>query len=158
MPSLLTATDSPNSAPNYCDALLVKEARLAASIYRFLPGALLASSDICMVGAAGMLGFCIVDRLTPSLSASLYTPLWPAGFLFIAFFSVAQLYSVAINPVAELRRLTWCTTLAFLALAASVFLLDLGGIYSRKLLFAAWFLSLFSVPVGRAIVRHYTSH
>ena len=111
--------------------LLLKEMGLKSSLYDWLPVLILFASDFLMLCLASIASFYIKRITNPALDAQIYFPLWPALLPFHAAFLAARLYPVvAMNAVDELRRLTWCTTLVFIALAATNFLFKHGMIYS----------------------------
>ena len=134
--------------------LLLKEMGLKSSLYDWLPVLILFASDFLMLCLASIASFYIKRITNPALDAQIYFPLWPALLPFHAAFLAARLYPVvAMNAVDELRRLTWCTTLVFIALAATNFLFKHGLIYSRQVFFIAWLLALVFLPVGRTMAR-----
>lgn len=82
-----------------------------------------------------------------------YLPLWPAVLLFPLAYALAGLYGVGIAPPEELRRLSYSTSLVFVALGAATFMYKAGADYSRGAFVFAWGLALVLVPLGRALVR-----
>jgi Undecaprenyl-phosphate galactose phosphotransferase WbaP len=84
-------------------------------------------------------------------------PIWaiifPAIILTLCSFVASRLYpGVCENPVEELRRLALATTLTFLSLGASTFLVhDMS--HSRLTFLLAWVLSLALFPAFRSLVR-----
>jgi Undecaprenyl-phosphate galactose phosphotransferase WbaP len=111
-----------------------------------------------MLALAAFISFYLKKLLNPDLPPVLYQSLWPAFLPFIVFYAFAHLYPVvAMNPVEELRLLTGCTSLVYLALAAFSFLLKDSELYSRQVFFVGWLLSAIMVPTGRAIVRYFAS-
>ena len=107
-----------------------------------------------MLCLASITSFYIKRITNPTLDAELYIQLWPTLVPFHAAYLAARLYPVvAMNAVDELRRLTWCTTLVFMALAATNLIFKHGLIYSRQVFFVAWIIALVNMPVGRALVR-----
>ncbi len=87
-----------------------------------------------------------------------YLSIWPLMFIFPVSYSLAGLYQFGIAQPEELRRLTYATTLNFIAIGAATFLLKVGILYSRGVFLLAFFFTLFGVPLGRALLRSLFAH
>ncbi len=94
-----------------------------------------------------------------------YVRLFPVLFVFILIYAAVDLYpgvvlypGVALGPVEELRRLTVCTTLMFLGLAASSFLAGGTEVYSRAVWLMSWLIGLLTVPSFRGFLRMAFAH
>jgi FlaA1/EpsC-like NDP-sugar epimerase len=88
-----------------------------------------------------------------------YARLAPMLLVFITAFTLVGLYQgTALNPVEELRLLSTTTTLVYLFLAVASFLFQSGEVYSRIVFLVAWILSLFALPLARALAREVFAH
>ncbi|MEW6049377.1 MAG: undecaprenyl-phosphate galactose phosphotransferase WbaP, partial [Bacillota bacterium] len=125
---------------------------------RVLIPALLAAADIAVVTACGALAYGLRLWSGGVLSPADYLQLWPAALLFVAGLYVAGLYpGYGLEPVEELRRCTYVTSLVFLALGTATFVLKVGPLYSRAVLLTAWALALVALPAARSLLRHLLS-
>lgn len=89
------------------------------------------------------------------LDISVYLPLWPVVFLFVAVYTIVGLYpGIGQAPAEELRRLTLASTLVYLVLGVGTFLFKEGEAYSRLVFLGAWALTILFVPLCRAIARN----
>ncbi len=85
-----------------------------------------------------------------------YVPFLFALPVFLLMYGMAGLYpGVAMNPVDELRRITYATTGAFLICIGATFLGKAGTNYSRVVFVGAWLLSLFTIVLARHTMRRY---
>jgi Undecaprenyl-phosphate galactose phosphotransferase WbaP len=85
-----------------------------------------------------------------------YARLTPMLLVFIsAFFLVGLYQGTALNPVEELRLLTITVTLVYLFLGVASFLFQTSEVYSRIAFLVAWLLSLFALPLSRALTREW---
>ncbi len=111
--------------------------------------------DLLMLVAAVVIA--INARIGPNIGNRLraqYLDLWPALGVFVLLYAVIGLYSgVVLHPADELRKLSYSTSLVYLALAAAIFLLKEEVPYSRIVFFLTWGLSLTLLPLGRSILR-----
>jgi Undecaprenyl-phosphate galactose phosphotransferase WbaP len=88
------------------------------------------------------------------IPVELYLQLWPLVIVFPVAYAVLRLYPiVGISPVEELRRLTIGTTLSYLVLGATTFLVREGDVFARLVFLLAWCSSLIVLPISRAVVR-----
>jgi len=86
-------------------------------------------------------------------STSAYVNLIPLLWLFPLGYAGAGLYpGFGVGAVETLRRLSYCTSFAFLVIAAANFVLKLPSVYSRMGFAVAWSVSLISVPFMRFLV------
>ena len=84
---------------------------------------------------------------------SLYAELYPLLILFPLGYAGAGLYpGFGMGAVEILRRLSCCTSFAFLILAAASFVMKLPDQYSRMMFVVAWGCSLCLVPLLRFLV------
>jgi len=84
----------------------------------------------------------------------IYAQLLPALLIFFALFATRKLYpGILLSPPDELKRLAQSITLAFLLLAAIVFLSKHSERYSRGIFLMAWSMALVAVPVLRTAFR-----
>lgn len=129
--------------------------------------ALLMICDVVVLLLAGLISVQLRGLLGDVVRAEIYQSLWPLVFLFPVVFTAVGLYSgtalypgAAISPADELRRATLSTTVVFLALAASTFLIRGGNEfhdatkYSRSIFLMWWAGSVVGVPMGRLLIRH----
>jgi Undecaprenyl-phosphate galactose phosphotransferase WbaP len=85
----------------------------------------------------------------------LYLQLWPILLLFPVVFAFLGLYpAVGLSVPEELRRIFIGTTIVFLLLGSSSFLLQNSDVYSRAVFLVAWVIGLVAVPLNRALLRH----
>jgi Undecaprenyl-phosphate galactose phosphotransferase WbaP len=83
-----------------------------------------------------------------------YLPFLAAFPVFLLMYGLAGLYpGIAMNPVDELRRITYATTAAYLIVIGATFLGKAGADYSRLIFIGAWALSLFVVTLARTTTR-----
>jgi len=125
----------------------------------YLSIALLMGWDLAMLMFASVASVWIKMVLDAGLDFQIYVALWPVLCVFFIAYSAARLYPVvALSPVEEFRRLTWCTTFIYLALAAATFLFKGGEAFSRAVFLMGWLLSIVLVPLGRAYLRYRVAH
>lgn len=85
----------------------------------------------------------------------LYWQLWPIVLLFPLIFAFLGLYpAVGLSVPEELRRIFVANTLVFLLLGSTSFLFQNSDVFSRAVFLVAWVLSLLTVPLTRAALRH----
>lgn len=85
---------------------------------------------------------------------AIYWRLWPVLLVFLLVYRVLGLYpGVGLNPAEELRRTSAGTTLVYLLLGSTTFLVKEAETYSRAVFLAGWMLTLPTVPLSRAAVR-----
>jgi Undecaprenyl-phosphate galactose phosphotransferase WbaP len=126
----------------------------SASIARFARVAVLVAGDVLVIGLALGLAYAIWARGQLRQPESLYLPLWPAVCLFPLLYAGARLYpGFGLGPVETLRRLSARTTAGYVLFGAATFAFKVPQVYSRVTLSIAWVLSLFLVPLGRALVN-----
>src|SRR5690606_27213626 len=80
-----------------------------------------------------------------------------SGFvvLFPVLYAFSGLYpGYGLGPVQELRRLTVSTSLGYLSIASSSYLLRADFDYSRGFFFIAWLITVVALPLQRAVIRH----
>ncbi len=91
-----------------------------------------------------------------SFDFQIYIALLPFLGLFVAAFAAFGLYQGSgLNPVEELRLSTLGITLVYSLLGAASFFLRAAELYSRLAFIIALLLSLFFVPLARAITRSF---
>lgn len=113
----------------------------------------LLATDTLVVLASLLLGIWLRYLWDRTLFWDVYLPLWPAVLLFPLAYALTGLYGMGIAPPEELRRLSYSTSLVFVALGAATFMYKAGADYSRGAFVFAWGLALALVPLGRALVR-----
>jgi Undecaprenyl-phosphate galactose phosphotransferase WbaP len=85
---------------------------------------------------------------------SLYIRMAPAVLIFAGVYAFQGLYpGITLSPVREIRQLTLSTTLVFAIFTALLFLAKQAGEFSRIAFLVAWVLTLFFVPLTRALLR-----
>ena len=85
---------------------------------------------------------------------SLYARMSPALLVFASVYAFHGLYpGITLSPVREIRQLTLSTTLVFAMFTALLFLSKQAGEFSRVAFLVAWLLTLFLVPLTRALLR-----
>src|SRR5712691_4427847 len=102
---------------------------------------------------AACLGYFVWVRPILEQSPALYADLLPFLWLFPLGYMAMGLYpGFGVGAVETLRRLSCCTSLAFLVLAAASFALKWPAHYSRMTFAIAWGTSLVTVPMLRFLV------
>lgn len=116
---------------------------------------LMVASDLIslLLAACLALGFRLLWRGQP-LALDYYLGLLPLLFVFIVVYVIAGLYpSIGLNPIEEMRRLSFATTITFFMLIVVSFWGHIAGNFSRLVLSFFWVLGLFTVPFLRWLVR-----
>lgn len=110
-------------------------------------------TDMLALLAAATVGYLLWARPVLQQSPALYADLLPLLWLFPLGYAGMGLYpGFGVGAVETLRRLSNCTTFAFLVLAAASFALKLPAHYSRMTFAIAWGASLATVPLWRFLV------
>jgi Undecaprenyl-phosphate galactose phosphotransferase WbaP len=118
-------------------------------------GLVLVLTDAAALLTAGWLGLRLWSLVNSHVGLDFYPNLWPVLGLFLLVYAWLGLYPGAgLNPVEELRSTALGTTTGYLISAASIFFSKEVGAHSRGVFLAAWFCSIVSVPLGRALVRN----
>ena len=113
---------------------------------------LVVTDAVALLGAAS-LGYLLWAHLMLQQPASVYVDLTPMLLLFLLGYAAAGLYpGFGVGAVETLRRISYCTSFAFLSLAAASFVLKLPSDYSRMTFALAWGASLILVPALRFVV------
>jgi Undecaprenyl-phosphate galactose phosphotransferase WbaP len=117
-------------------------------------------TTLCLIlvdGGAITLSFVMAvlirDAFQGFLPRQLYFSLWPLLFLFPLAYYLSGLYQLGISAADELRRLTYTTSVTFIALGAITFIYKVGVLYSRGAFLLAFGLALLLVPLGRTLLR-----
>lgn len=88
------------------------------------------------------------------LELSQYVPFIAGLPFFLLIYGLADLYpGVALNPVDELRRIFYATTVSYLILITGTFLVKLGPVYSRFVFIGSWASSVVLVILFRNLLR-----
>lgn len=83
-----------------------------------------------------------------------YVPFVAAIPFFVLIYMLAELYpGVALNPVEELRKVAYATTIGYLILITATFLVKQGPFYSRLIFIGAWICGILLVILFRNLVR-----
>src|SRR5207247_3963336 len=115
--------------------------------------AVLTLTDMLALLAAASLGYLLWARPVLNQSPWVYVDLCPLLVLFLLGYAGAGLYpGFGLGAVETLRRLSYCTSFAFLVLAAATFVFKLPPDYSRLSFAITWGVSLVSVPGLRFLV------
>ena len=115
-------------------------------------------TDLCALIGAVIVGHGLWAGPILGQSFSLYADLYPLLILFPLGYVGAGLYpGFGMGAVETLRRLSCCTSFAFLVLAAASFVMKFPSYYSRMTFILAWGCSLFLVPLLRFVVLAVTS-
>ncbi len=115
--------------------------------------AVLVLTDLVALLAAASLGYLLWAQPVLHQSISLYIGLIPLILIYPLGYAGAALYpGFGIGAVETLKRLSYCTFLAFLALAAAVFVLKLSPRFSRMTFTIAGGAALIFVPLLRFLV------
>ena len=115
--------------------------------------AVLTLTDMLALLAAASLGYLLWARPVLNQSPGVYVDLGPLLVLFLLGYAGAGLYpGFGLGAVETLRRLSYCTSFAFLVLAAATFVFKLPPDYSRLSFAITWGVSLVSVPGLRFLV------
>ena len=110
-------------------------------------------ADIVALLMATYLGYLLWVGPVLHQSGAAYVNLVPLLWLFPLGYAGAGLYpGFGVGAVETLRRLSGCTSFAFLIIAAANFALKLPSVYSRMGFAVAWGASLISVPLVRFFV------
>lgn len=81
--------------------------------------------------------------------------IWVPIPLMIVIEANNELYpGIGLSSVEEIRRLTLSTSLLFLILITLTFLLKSADVYSRIIVFLAWAMSIFFLPMLRRLIRN----
>lgn len=111
---------------------------------------ILLSTDILALCAAAAVGYLLWARPVLQQPSTLYADLLPVLGLFPLGYAGMGLYpGFGVGAAETLRRLSYCTSFAFLVLAAGSFVLKLPPQYSRMTFAIAWGASLVFVPLSR---------
>lgn len=120
--------------------------------------AVLLVTDLCALIAAVAVGYGLWAGPILGQPFALYADLYPLLILFPLGYVGAGLYpGFGMGAVETLRRLSCCTSFAFLVLAAASFVMKFPSHYSRMTFVLAWGCSLLFVPLWRFIVLAFTS-
>jgi len=135
-------------------SLQIQDHRLTVSHRPWLTTLLLVLSDIAALLLAGYLAIAIKLATDPAFEpANFFHPLATLT-LFLFVYAVSGLYpATGLAPAEELRRIVLATTVVYLVLGASTFLVKEAERYSRAAFLMAWFFSVVLVPLFRAVVR-----
>jgi len=115
--------------------------------------AVLFLTDVVALLLAASLGYLLWARLVLDQDSSAYLEFLPLLLLFPLGYAGAGLYpGFGVGAVETLRRISCCTSFAFLALAAASFALKLPPQHSRMSFTIAWGASLVLVPLHRFAV------
>jgi Undecaprenyl-phosphate galactose phosphotransferase WbaP len=107
-------------------------------------------SDLLALVTAASLSYLLWARSVLHQPPELYTALLPLLCLFPLGYAGMGLYpGFGVGAVETLRRLSYCTSFAFLVLAGASFALKLPSHYSRMTFVIAWGMSLVLVPLWR---------
>jgi Undecaprenyl-phosphate galactose phosphotransferase WbaP len=110
-------------------------------------------ADIVALLMATYLGYLLWVGPVLHQSGAAYVNLVPLLWLFPLGYAGAGLYpGFGVGAVETLRRLSCCTSFAFLIIAAANFVFKLPSVYSRMGFAVAWSVSLISVPLVRFFV------
>jgi Undecaprenyl-phosphate galactose phosphotransferase WbaP len=110
-------------------------------------------TDIVALLMATLLGYLVWIGPVLHQSGATYVNLVPLLWLFPLGYAGAGLYpGFGVGAVETIRRLSYCTSFAFLVIAAANFVLKLPSVYSRMGFAVAWGASLFFVPLMRFLV------
>lgn len=124
-----------------------------------LTATLLFASDLLALGLAALLGALGWTSFNALVRPSVFFQLWPLLAVFPLGYFMMGLYPAAgVNPVDELRRLTFVTTGVYWMVVLVLFLSKDWLIASRGIYVSSWLLALSFVPLGRAILRHFLSN
>jgi Undecaprenyl-phosphate galactose phosphotransferase WbaP len=125
----------------------------------WLMGATMIACDLLSLTLAASAGVSLWYLIQRKLEPDFYLTLAPLLGIFLIAYTAAGLYpGVALNPVEELRRLTVSTSVVYASLAAMLFLLREGVLYSRAVFLLAWAQSVVLAPMLRSYTRSYFSH
>lgn len=121
----------------------------------WVSAAIFAIGDLAGLSIAALSSVLIWSRIDGRLAPEAYFHLWPVLLTFLIAYAASGLYpGFGRNAADELRRVSLATSLVYLALAVTVFLLKEGAAFSRAVFLLAWVQSLAIVPLGRALLRH----
>jgi len=109
--------------------------------------------DSFSISLAFFIAVLVRDAFEGQLSRQLYFSLWPLLFLFPLAYYLSGLYQLGISAADELKRLTYTTSVTFIAIGAITFIYKVGVLYSRGVFLLAFGLALLLVPLGRALLR-----
>ncbi|MBI4639267.1 MAG: exopolysaccharide biosynthesis polyprenyl glycosylphosphotransferase [Candidatus Tectomicrobia bacterium] len=115
--------------------------------------AVLLLTDIVALLVSASLGYLFWAQPVLDQPSSIYVDLVPLILLFPLGYAGAGLYpGFGVGAVETLRRFSYCTSFAFLVLAAASFVLKLPPHYSRMTFAIAWSASLILVPLLHFLV------
>ena len=138
---------SPCMRPVCNDPLRRRGTRLISVLARY--GVLLLS-DLSALLLASVVGYVAWAGLVLNQPPAPYFSLIPLLCLFPLAFAFADLYpGFGLGAVEILRRLSYCTTISFLGVAAASFALKADPVFSRVTFFFTWTTALIMVPACR---------
>ena len=145
--------------------LQATHAPLVKSVSRHAPGtnAMLISvffvlADVLVIIGAMGVAFWLRALLGADLRLDYYMHLLGFVTLFPVLYALSGLYpGYGIGPVQELRRLTVSTSVGYLLIASSSYLLRADLDHSRGFFFIAWAATTVALPLQRSLVRHFLS-
>jgi Undecaprenyl-phosphate galactose phosphotransferase WbaP len=112
--------------------------------------ALLIMSDSVALFTSWLFAYCVWADAILHQSAQIYSGLLPLLLIFPAAYAANGLYpGFGLGAVETLRRVSFSTTFAFMAMAACSFVFKASGVYSRMAFVIAWATSLVAVPLFR---------
>lgn len=123
---------------------------------KFASGSLLLVSDMILLTFSIIITILLRDALLPGyVDFSFYLPSIPIVLPLFAvlYFSQGLYPGFGIDVVSELRKLTYSTTIVFIALAVFAFFIKDNFLYSRLVFLVSWIISLITVPLGRAVIK-----
>jgi Undecaprenyl-phosphate galactose phosphotransferase WbaP len=111
---------------------------------------LLVTSDLLALFISWLFGYFLWADAVLHQPAHTYSALLPLLLTFPTAYAANGLYpGFGLGAVETLRRVSFSTTFAFLAMAACSFVFKAGGVYSRMAFVIAWATSLIAVPLFR---------
>jgi Undecaprenyl-phosphate galactose phosphotransferase WbaP len=128
----------------------VQRSRIIPMLARY---SVLVTSDCIALLLASVVGYFVWGNLVLRQPPSLYVSLVPLLCLFPLAYAFADLYpGFGLGAVEILRRLSYCTSISFLGLAAASFALKSDPGISRVTFVITWVAALVFVPVCRFFV------
>ncbi|ROL62145.1 undecaprenyl-phosphate galactose phosphotransferase WbaP [Bacteroidetes/Chlorobi group bacterium ChocPot_Mid] len=127
---------------------------------KFSAGMILMITDIVMLATSVIIALTIRETLWhDQIDLGLYLQILPFVICLFPFaFYIKGLYpGFGIDPIEELRILTYSSTIVFAILATASFLFKGPWDYSRFVFLLSWLLALILVPVGRSFIKKYFS-
>ena len=125
---------------------------------RWASAGVLLMSDVASACVANRVALAARDLLGGAVLMDAHFALWPFLVLFIVVFAWQGLYQIAgINPANEIRRIVWGSSLVYVFVMGSAFLVQSEARISRGALLIGCLVTIMLVMLSRYLVRGWLS-